>query len=374
MHRAFNLPLARYQRERGLQVEFGCGEDMQPGNVSAVAELQAAGFPVHVVPFPYAIRPLRDAVALFRLWRFFRGERFDVVHTYASKAGFLVRTAAWLAGVPVVAHTAYVFHFRMFAPGLRRALFVWIERVTSRYTDALFCVGPVLYGEAVRHRLAPADRLQMIGGPVGDVERFEVAPAEAEALRAELGLAPGTPVVACACRLVSYKGVDTLLRAARRVLDAVPAARFVIMGSGLLEGELRAMAASLGIKDQVTFTGFRTDGRDVVRLLALATAFCLPTRYDAYPISFTEAMAMGCPAVGPRMDAVASIVADGVTGLLVEPEDDAAYAEALVRLLRDPPLRARLGEAARRRFREQMDPRPTYQAVTDTYRRLHKPV
>jgi glycosyltransferase involved in cell wall biosynthesis len=327
---------------------------------------------VHVVPFPYAIRPPSDLAALVRLWRFFRRERFDVVHTYGSKAGFLVRTAARLAGCPVVAHSAYVFHFRKFPAGLRRAAFIWIERLAARYTDALFCSGPVLYREAVAHRLAPPDRLQLIGGPVGDVERFDVAPEEVDALRAELGLTPGTPVVACACRLVAYKGVDTLLRAARRVIDAVPETRLVITGNGPLERELRALADSLGIADRVTFTGFRVDGRDVLRLLAMATAFCLPTRYDAYPIAFTEAMAMGCPAVGPRMDAVEAIVEDGVTGMLVEPENEGAYAAALVRLLRDPGLRARQSQAARARFRDRLDPRPTYETVTLTYQRLLK--
>lgn len=367
MHKAFILPLARYQRERGLTVEFGCGEDLQPGYSSAVPELEGAGFPVHVVPFPYGIRPLSDAVALLRLWRFFRRHRFDVVHTHASKAGILVRAAARLAGCPLVVHTVYVLHFRKFPRGLRRALFAWIERMAARFTDVLFCIGPVLRDEAVQARIAPSERLRVIGGPVGDLERFVVAPSEAEALRTELGLPDGSAVVSCVCRLVDYKGVDTLLRAARRVVMVAPEARFVIMGGGPLETELRRMAESLGIANCVTFTGFRGDERDVLRLLALATVFCLPTRYDTYPIAFAEAMAMGCPVVGPRMDTVASVVQEGLTGLLVPQEDDAAYAEAIVRILKDDALRRRLGEAGRRWVREAMDPRPMYEAVTAVY-------
>jgi glycosyltransferase involved in cell wall biosynthesis len=367
MLKAFILPLARWQREQGLEVEFGSGEDIQPGYQSAVAELEAAGFRVHVVPFPYHIRPLADAVALVRLWRFLRRERFDVVHTHASKAGILVRAAAWLARCPRIVHTIYILHFRKYQRGLRRAVFAWLERAAAQRTDALFCIGPVIRDEAVRERIAPAERLRAIGGPLGDLGRFAVASEEVRALRSELGLPDGAPVVACVCRLVDYKGVDTLLRAAPRVLAAAPQARFVVMGGGPLEQELRGMAAALGVADRVILTGFRPDDRDVLRLLALATVFCLPTRYDTYPIAFAEAMAMGLPVVGPRMDTVESMVADGTTGLLVAQNDDAAYADAIVRLLGDASLRTRLGEAARRWVRETMDPVPMYEAVTASY-------
>lgn len=367
MHKAFVLPLARWQRERGYDVEFGCGEDIQPGYRPAVAQLEAAGFRVHVVPFPYHIRPAADALAVVRLWRFLQRERYDVVHTHASKAGILVRAAARLAGSPRVVHTIYVLHFRKYRSGLRRRVFAWLERRAARLSDALFCIGPVLRDEAVRARIAPAERLQVIGGPLGDLARFSVPPEESRGLRAELGLAEGAPVVACVARLVEYKGVDTLLRAAQRVLASAPDARFVVMGGGPLEGGLRRLAAELGVADQVVFTGFRPDDGDVLRLLAMARAFCLPTRYDTYPIAFAEAMAMGCPVVGPRMATVESMVTDGVSGLLVPQGDADAYAAAILRLLRDEELRTRLSDAGRRWVRENMDPGPTYETVTAAY-------
>jgi glycosyltransferase involved in cell wall biosynthesis len=369
MHKAFILPLARWQRDHGYAVEFGCGEDIQPGYGPEVAALEAAGFRVHVIPFPYRIRPIADVVALARLWRFFRRERFDVVHTHTSKAGVLVRAAARMAGCPRVVHTVHIFHFRKFGPGVRRWFFVWLERLAGRWTDVIYCTGRVIHDEAHLARIAPDSKLLVIGGAIGDLERFSVASGQAAALRAELGLGESEPIVACVTRLVDYKGVDTLLLAARLVLRVMPAVRFVVMGGGPLESELRALAARLGVERSVIFTGNR-DQRDVVRLLAASAVFCLPTRYEAFGVAFVEAMAVGCPPVGPRLAAVESIVEDGVTGILVPRQgDDAAYAEAILTLLADPWLRARLAQAGMRQVREAMAPETTYETVTDAYAR-----
>src|SRR5437867_5121851 len=91
MHKTFILPLARYQRSQGIEVELGCSDALPPGCEPAIEELERAGFKVRIVSFPYEVRPLRDVVAFLRLWRFFRANEYDVVHTHQSKAGILVR-------------------------------------------------------------------------------------------------------------------------------------------------------------------------------------------------------------------------------------------------------------------------------------------
>jgi glycosyltransferase involved in cell wall biosynthesis len=366
MHKAFNLSLARYQRDRGMSVEFGCGEDIPAGYTSAIAEIEREGFRVHVVPFPYAIRPLADAAALVRLTQFLRRERFDVVHTHTSKAGVLVRMAARFARCPFVAYTAHDLHFREFPPGPRRSAFAWVERRMARITDVLFFTTPVLRDLADAEGICGRSPSVLTGAPLRELRWFSAGEAESGAFRRELGL-DGGPIVACVARLVSFKGVDTLLRAARRVVDEIPAAQFVVLGGGPLDAELRAEAESLDIASCVTFTGFRADDRDVLRLLHLADVFCLPTRREGLGIAFVEAMAMGVPVVGPRIAPVTSVVANDETGLLVEPENVAAYASAILRLLHDADLRHRMGEAGRRRVEALFDPRHAFEAVTARY-------
>jgi glycosyltransferase involved in cell wall biosynthesis len=366
MHKAFNLPLARYQRDRGMVVEFGCGEDIPAGYVSAQAELAADGFRVHVVPFPYAIRPLADLAALARLTWFFRRNRFDVVHTHTSKAGVLVRLAARLAGCPFVAHTVHDLHFREFPRGPRRRAFTWIERRMAGLSDVLFFTTPVLRDLAAAERIHGHRPSVLAGAPLRELSWFSATDADSEGLKRELGLGTG-PIVACVARLVSFKGIDTLLHTARLVLDEIPEARFVILGGGPLESELRAEADGLGVSTRVIFTGFRTEDRDVLRLLRLADVFCLPTRREGLGIAFVEAMAMAVPVVGPRTPPITTVVADGETGFLIAPEDAAAYATAILQLLRDPDLRRRMGEAGRRRVEALYDPRRAFETITATY-------
>ena len=243
---------------------------------------------------------------------------------------------------------------------------MWIERVVARVTDVLLFTNPVIRDVAEAERIRGRRASVVVGAPLRELSWFAATVAEQDALRAELRLAPG-PVVACVARLVSFKGVDTLLRAAGRVVAECPDARFVVLGGGPLEGDLRALAERLGIAPSVRFSGFRADDRDVVRLLGLADVFCLPTRREGLGIAFVEAMAMGVPVVGPRIAPVTTVVADGETGLLVKPEDDAAYAAAIVRVLREPELGRRMGEAGRRRAAALFDPQRMFEAVTACY-------
>jgi glycosyltransferase involved in cell wall biosynthesis len=365
MHKSFNLPLARYQREHGLIVEFGCGEDIPPGYVSAIEELAGTGFPVHLVPFRYAIRPWSDAAALLRLWRFFRAHRFDVVHTHTSKDGVLVRLAARAAGCPFIVHTAHDLYFRDFPRGPRRSIFAAIERVLGRLTDAVLFTNPAILEAAEAERIHGRRANTVVGAPLRELSWFAATEAEAEALRHELGLDRG-PIVACVGRLVPFKGIDTLLHAAVHVLARRPETQFVVLGGGPLEAELRATSQHLKLA-RVHFTGFRPDDRDVLRLLRLADVFCLPTRREGLGIAFVEAMAMGVPVVGPRLPPVSDVVADGETGLLVTPDDANAYAEAILRLLESSDLRQGMAQAGRARAEAFFDPTTMFAAVTASY-------
>ena len=151
--------------------------------------------------------------------------------------------------------------------------------------------------------------------------------------------------VLTAGRLVPHKGIDKLLLAAARAELEQPGIRVVVVGSGPEEPQLRRLAAELGL-DDVEFPGF-VEHPEMPERYADADAFAFPTLDDPFGIVLLEAAATGLPLIGSRWaGATWDLIGDRPTGLVVDPNDTAAFAAALRELAADPARRARLGRSA----------------------------
>jgi phosphatidylinositol alpha-1,6-mannosyltransferase len=152
-----------------------------------------------------------------------------------------------------------------------------------------------------------------------------------------------------------YKGHDQLLAALPRLLEERPEARLVVVGDGDDRERLHALAASRGLGRAVAFTGFVSEAT-LRELYRRAAVFVLPSRGEGFGLVYLEAMRAALPCVAARGSAAEEIVVPEGTGLLVDPDDPAALAQALSRLLADPAAARRLGEAGRRRLDEAFAP------------------
>lgn len=174
----------------------------------------------------------------------------------------------------------------------------------------------------------------------------------ASALRADAPALPATPRVVAVGRHVAQKGIDLLLHAWVVVVAAIDGARLRIVGSGPLENELRALADRLGIASSVEWLAHSAD---IASELRAAAVFVLPSRWEGMPLALLEAQALGVPAVAFDCPTGPGEIVGPDTGLVVPPGDTGALADALVRLLRDPVLRASMAHAAIARSRAQFD-------------------
>jgi L-malate glycosyltransferase len=155
-------------------------------------------------------------------------------------------------------------------------------------------------------------------------------------------------IITCVGNIRRVKGIDVLVKTAQRVCRDLPDAVFVIAGS-LYEGdyseEIQAMIRQLGLEKNVKLLGFVADP---VPLLKMSDAFCLLSRSEGFCNALLEAMASGVPSVVTRVGGNPEAITDGENGFLVPVENDAAAAERLLMLLRDPERRAQIGESGRR--------------------------
>lgn len=187
---------------------------------------------------------------------------------------------------------------------------------------------------------------------------------ERDAARAALGYERDHLVTAVVGRLHDGKGHRVLFDALASIAAEAPQLRLLIVGDGNQRRQLEERAAHLGLAGRVRFTGFRAD---VVQLLALADAFCLPTdRSEGLPYALLEAAAAGLPAIASRLGAVPDVFSDGETAVLVPPADATALARALL-ALRDPALRTRLGDAARTMAQHHLSIEAMAAQTTDIY-------
>ena len=197
---------------------------------------------------------------MFKLYRLIRRERPQIVHTHTATAGLLGRLAAKLAGVPIVLHTfhGHVLH-GYFGPLQSKAL-VWMERLLACLTDRIVTVSEGQRRELARYGIAPLERIAVVplGFELGDLLSCESHRGE---LRRELGLSDDHGLVGIVARLVPIKNHRLFLRAARLVAEAVPQARFLVVGDGELREGLEAYARDLGLDGRVIFTGWRRDLR-----------------------------------------------------------------------------------------------------------------
>jgi len=210
--------------------------------------------------------------------------------------------------------------------------------------DAIIAVSAAAAADLAARYAIPRERIDVV--PNG-IDRSLFKPGIPESgLRERHGLA-GRRVIVTVARLVARKGVDRVIRALPRLAAAVPELRYLVVGDGAERSALETLARELGVADRVVFAG-AVPLAEVPAYLALGEVFALPNRRlpdgedEGFGLVFLEANAMGLPVLGGRAGGVPEVVREGETGLLVDGTDADAVAAALLRLLTDAPLRARL--------------------------------
>jgi len=277
----------------------------------------------------------------------------DLVHSHTWYANLAGHLAAKLYGIP---HVVTMHSLEPLRPwkaeqlGGGYAVSSWCEEVAASSAAAVVAVSDGMRADIMAaYPQIPAERISVIRNGI-DTSEYSADPAT-DVLLAH-GVDPARPYVIFVGRITRQKGLPVLLRAGA-LLD--PAAQLVICAGQADTPELLAEVTELVRQlnevaaDRVVWIPKMLAKREVIQLLSHAAVFACPSLYEPLGIVNLEAMACGTAVVGSRTGGIPEVVADGMTGLLVPPGDEAELAGALNELIRDPSRALAMGEAGRAR-------------------------
>ena len=280
--------------------------------------------------------------AWWPLYRLLRRERVDVLHTHKFGSNLWGTVIGRLARVPVIIAHEHTWSYE--GKPWRR---IGDREVIARGATRFIAVSREDRRRMIEiEKIDPSDVMFLPNGIPAP------PPASGGDVRAELGIAPGAPVIGTVSVLRPQKALDVLLRATQALLPEFPGLKVLIAGEGDRRFALEDLTKELGLEDSVMFLGVRTDVPDVLAALDVAVS---SSDFEGSPLSVMEFMEAARPIVATRVGGVPDLIEDGVHGLLVEPQDPAAFAAAVARMLRDRDAARAMGERARERRRTEFD-------------------
>jgi glycosyltransferase involved in cell wall biosynthesis len=323
------------------------------------------------IRIPRKISMVHDLAALWKLYRCFRKERFDVVHSTTPKAGMLSAIAAKLAGVPIRLHT-FTGQPWVEMRGIRRLIAKAGDWVTATLNTTCYTDSPSQRDFIISEGIVSRDKIQVLGdGSLAgvDLKRFnqEVWRGSRAAILEQLAIPTGYKVIAFIGRLTGDKGIGELLIAYQLLRHKRLKCVLLLIGPEETgDKALVPLERDLSGAD-IRFIGYSSQPE---QYLSVVDIFCLPSYREGFGNVTIEAAAMGIPTVGTNIVGLKDAVIDGVTGLLVPPKDHVALASALEVLINDDKQRIAMGKSARARAIALFDSRKVNDAVTKEYQRL----
>lgn len=351
--RQFLQVLRHLDREK-YDVMIGCLKRRGP----FLSEVESFGIPIFEFPIT-SLHRVETVRWLFRLVKFLRGEKIDLLHAFEFYTNVFAVPAARFAGVPaVVASRREIARNR---PLIER----WALRIACALVHGVVANSRAAAGYLVGLRDSERAPVEVIHNCV-DAKHF-ASRLDVADLRSELGLPAEGMLVGVVGALRPEKGHHVFLQAAARVSRENPAAGFVLVGDGPELPKLEAQARELGLNGHVIFAGDRSDVSDWLAALDVVVS---ASEWESLPNAVLEAMAAGRPVVATQVGGTAELVADGETGYVVPPGDPEALADRVLQLLRHPEIGRAFGQAGRARVEREFAPARMIEALEKLYDRL----
>lgn len=300
-----------------------------------------------------------SAMALFKLLPYLRSLRPEIVHSFLFRANILARIAGFLAGVPIVISSIRVM-------GGEKRYYHYLERITSFMVNHYLTVSESVKKYVIQNSKIPVKKISVIYNGM-DIKRDHYL--QEHEVKKPFAIEDGDRILVTVGRLHKQKGHCFLFQAVSKIQKEISSVKLIVVGEGEEGNNLKNLAESLDLTDNIIFAGLRDD---VEKILPMAEIFVLPSLWEGMPNVLLEAMNAGNPVIATKVGGIPELVLHGKTGILVPPNDSNALAKAIVNLLHHKLQAKKMGEAGRTRVEEHFTISKTVVETESIYQKLLK--
>ncbi|MAM29956.1 MAG: glycosyltransferase family 1 protein [Flavobacteriaceae bacterium] len=332
------------------------------------------GVQTYHVPLTREITPLKDIKAVYRLYKYLRKERPNIVHTHTPKAGIVGMMAAYFAKVPHRLHTVAGLPL-LEANGFKRWVLNWVEKLTYRFATGVYPNSQGLLQIILAEKFAPASKLKVLGN--GSSNGIDTNYFSAEAFtpernlqkRNELRIPAEDFVYVFVGRIVRDKGINELVEAFVNLQKEITDTSLLLVGpfENDLDPVSEATKTHIESHDKIISVGYQTDVRP---FLAISDALVFPSYREGFPNVVMQAGAMHLPAIVSNINGCNEIIKEGKNGTIVEPKNTAMLYHSMLEMVSNKEKYAILKSNARSSIVKRYGRKQMWQLIHEEYTTL----
>ena len=313
-------------------------------------KLEKQGIPVFVFKGKSSINPryiFQNLRTVWQLKNLLRREEVQIVQTHEFFSGTIGRIAAKLAGTPI---TVLMLHNKDW---WKKRIHILVDWILSKWTDIIITNSYSVKKFIINYHRINQEKITVIYNGI-EAGKFIIPKDKIIEKRDELCLQPDIHTLCIVGSLALRKGHIFLIKALPAVVNQFPNLRLLIAGDDIpleksTKKDIFQLLNTLQLTENVDFLGLRTD---IPEILSIIDIFILPSIIEGFGLAIAEAMAAGKPVVASNVDGIKEVVEDGVTGILVPPQNTEALANAILYLLNNPRKAVAMGKAGRKRVKQ----------------------
>jgi glycosyltransferase involved in cell wall biosynthesis len=285
------------------------------------------------------ISPLKDLKALLFFYKLIKREKYDIVHTHETKASFITKLAAWLAGCKYIIYGLHGVTFNDPMSNLKRKFYIALEKYTIGVSDIIVSVSEDVMYHYHKNNIGKKIPYKVVRSGIELSDFFAKAQLTEEQkgqVKKELGLSSGDIVITNVGRFSFSKAQRYTIESFAVLKKEFPALKLVFVGEGELLEECKQLAKKLDIASSVVFAGYRGN---VAEILAITDLFMFTSLREGLPRVTVEASLMKVPIVAFEVEGIREVITNEHSGYIVKQYDVEALTFCARKLLTDTNLR-----------------------------------